>query len=131
MTTTPTAAPANYKEAAIAFLTQVTSGKIREAYRTYVGPEFRHHNPYFRGDGQSLMIGMEENHVKFPDKILAVQRTLQDGNFVAVHSNVKLMPGDINMAVVHIFRFEGNLIAELWDIGQPVPENCANEQGMF
>jgi predicted SnoaL-like aldol condensation-catalyzing enzyme len=35
------------------------------------------------------------------------------------------------VALVHIFRFEGNLIAELWDIGQAAPENSPNEYGMF
>jgi len=131
MTTTPSTSSQSYKDAAIEFLTHVTSGKIREAYRTYVSPEFRHHNAYFRSDAQSLISGMEENQTKFPNKILKVQRALQDGNFVAVHSHVKLMPGEINLSVVHVFRFEGNLITELWDIGQPVPDNCVNERGMF
>lgn len=35
------------------------------------------------------------------------------------------------VAVVHLFRFEGNLIVEMWDIGQPVPESTPNENGMF
>jgi hypothetical protein len=32
---------------------------------------------------------------------------------------------------VHIFRFQNDLIAELWDIGQAVPENSPNQFGMF
>jgi len=32
---------------------------------------------------------------------------------------------------VHIFRFEHNKIVELWDIGQPQPEQMANAFGMF
>jgi predicted SnoaL-like aldol condensation-catalyzing enzyme len=32
--------------------------------------------------------------------------------------------------LVHIFRFDGGLIAELWDIGQPVPEDSPNERGL-
>ena len=35
------------------------------------------------------------------------------------------------MAVVHIFRFEGGRIAELWDLGMPIPEDSVNENGMF
>jgi predicted SnoaL-like aldol condensation-catalyzing enzyme len=34
-------------------------------------------------------------------------------------------------AVVHIFRFEGGLIVELWDVGQDVPEQSVSENGMF
>jgi len=122
---------ANLKEAAMEFLRLAASGKVREAYHKYVGAEFRHHNPYFRGDAESLMAAMEENAVKNPNKILEIQRALQDGDLVAVHSRVRQKPDDLGGAVVHVFRFEGNLIAELWDIGQAVPENSPNEYGMF
>jgi predicted SnoaL-like aldol condensation-catalyzing enzyme len=113
------------------FLRLVASGKVREAFHQYVGQEFRHHNPYFRGDAESLLAAMEENAVRNPDKVLEIQRALQDGDMVAIHSRVSLRPGDPGLALVHIFRFEGNLIAELWDIGQAVPEDCPNEYGMF
>jgi predicted SnoaL-like aldol condensation-catalyzing enzyme len=32
---------------------------------------------------------------------------------------------------VHIFRFDGDRIAEPWDIGQPVPAESVNTNGMF
>jgi predicted SnoaL-like aldol condensation-catalyzing enzyme len=40
-------------------------------------------------------------------------------------------PGESGVAVVHIFRFQGDRIAELWDIGQPVPQDSPNQAGMF
>jgi predicted SnoaL-like aldol condensation-catalyzing enzyme len=119
------------KDAAIDFLRLVAAGNVREAYDKYVGPQFRHHNQYFRGDAQSLMEAMEENAIQNPDKVLEVQRALQDGDLVAVHSRVRQNPSDIGSAVVHIFRFEGNLIAEAWDVGQAVEENSPNENGVF
>ena len=119
------------KEAAIEFLTLVASGDVREAYQQYVGKGFRHHNPYFRGDAASLMEAMEQNAAKNPNKVFEVKRALQDGNHVAVLSRVRQTPGDRGGAVVHIFRFEGDRIAEFWDIGQAVPESDVNENGMF
>lgn len=119
------------KEAAIEFLTLVASGDVREAYQQYVGKGFRHHNPYFRGDAASLMEAMEQNAAKNPNKEFEVQRALQDGDHVAVLSRVRQTPGDRGGAVVHIFRFEGDLIVEFWDIGQAVPESNVNENGMF
>jgi predicted SnoaL-like aldol condensation-catalyzing enzyme len=119
------------KDAAIEFLTLVATGKVREAYERHAGPGFRHHNPYFRGDAESLMVAMEENAAKNPDKVLEVQIALQEGERVAVFSRVRQRPGDLGGAVVHIFRFEGDRIAELWDIGQAVPEDSVNENGMF
>jgi predicted SnoaL-like aldol condensation-catalyzing enzyme len=50
---------------------------------------------------------------------------------VIEHSHVKPKPGDAGVAVVHIFRFEGDRIAELWDVGQPVPAENPNSDGMF
>ena len=49
------------KETAIAFLRLAASGKAREAFRTHVGAGFRHHNPWFRGDAESLIVAMDEN----------------------------------------------------------------------
>jgi len=121
----------DHKHSAMEFLRLAASVQVREAYRKYASPNFRHHNPYFQGDAQSLMAAMEENAQKNPDKVLEIQRVLQDGDLVAIHSKVKLKPGDLGVAVVHIFRFEQGLIAELWDIGQPVPENSPNQCGMF
>jgi predicted SnoaL-like aldol condensation-catalyzing enzyme len=56
---------------------------------------------------------------------------LEDGNLVAVHSRVQLKHGDIEIAVIHIFKFEHNKIVELWDFGQAVPTDIVNENGMF
>ena len=114
---------ASHKDAAVDFLRLVASGNVREAYRRYVAPEFRHHNPFFKGDAESLMAAMAENAKQNPEKVLEIQRALQDGDLVAVHSRVRQKPGDRGGAVVHIFRFAGNRIAELWDVGQAVPEN--------
>jgi len=119
------------KEKAVSFLQQVASGEVREAYRRYIGTDFRHHNPYFRGDADSLMLAMEENAAKNPQKIFEVKRVIEEGDLVAVHSHVKQKPEDLGGAVVHIFRFHNELIVELWDVGQPIPENSPNENGVF
>ncbi len=119
------------KDAAVSFLCLVVARKIREAYATYVRPDMRHHNPFFAGDAASLEQGMEESHARFPHTSLEVKHTLEDGDLVAVHSHVRLQPDEPGFATVHLFRFEGDRIAELWDIGQPVPKDSPNEHGMF
>ena len=106
-------------------------GKVREAYHKYVGPEFRHRNAFFKSDAESLMAAMEENAAQNPNKVLEIQRALQDGDLVAVHSHIRQHPGDRGAAVVHIFRFKEDRIAEAWDVGQAVPESLPNELGMF
>ncbi|MGI8387479.1 nuclear transport factor 2 family protein [Robertmurraya sp. P23] len=119
------------KEKAVSFLQLVASGKVREAYEKYIESDFRHHNPYFRGDADSFKLAMEENAAQNPNKILEVKLAIQEGDTVAVHSHVKQNPEDLGGAVVHIFRFQNSRIVEMWDIGQPIPEDSPNENGMF
>ena len=119
------------KNSAISFLELAAAGRIRDAYAKYVGAGFRHHNPFFAGDAQALMMGMEENARQNPDKRFHVLRALEDGDFVAVHSHVQQKPADQGAVVVHLFRFDGDRIVELWDVGQPVPAESVNTNGMF
>ena len=119
------------KEKAVSFLQLVASGQVLEAYKRYISLDFSHHNPYFRGDAESLMLAMEENAKQNPDKKLDVKLAIQENETVAVHSHVKQNPEDLGGAVVHIFRFQDGKIAELWDVGQPIPEESPNENGIF
>jgi predicted SnoaL-like aldol condensation-catalyzing enzyme len=122
---------ATRKDAAVSFLRHAASGRVREAYNKHVSQGFRHHNPFFAGNAEALMAGMEENARQNPDKRLDVLHALEDGDLVAVHSHVRQNPADRGAALVHLFRFEGDRIVELWDVGQPVPVDSANTNGMF
>jgi predicted SnoaL-like aldol condensation-catalyzing enzyme len=119
------------KEIALDFLLLCAKGESKKAFNSYVGPEFKHHNVYFKGDAESLMIAMEENAKRNPHKLFEVQRALEDGHLVAVHSRVRPNPSDAGVAVIHIFKFDQNTIVEMWDFGQPVPTEMVNENGMF
>jgi predicted SnoaL-like aldol condensation-catalyzing enzyme len=119
------------RDAAISFLRLAASGQVDEAYARFVGPGFRHHNPWFRGDADSLKAGMRENAAANPDKVLEVKMVVAEGERVAVLSQVRQKPQDRGAAVVHIFRFEAGRIVEMWDLGQPIPEDAVNELGMF
>ncbi|MCM3118255.1 ester cyclase [Neobacillus sp. MER 74] len=121
----------SFKEMAVSYLQLASSGKARDAFQRYIGPDFCHHNPYFSGDADSLMLAMEENAALNPNKIFEVKLVIHEKDTVAVHSHVKQHPEDLGGAVVHIFRFKDNQIVELWDIGQPIPEESPNENGMF
>lgn len=118
------------KEIAITFLQMASNGKVREAYDRCVHADFIHHNAYFKGDRESLRKGMEDNAREFPNKQIEVLRTLEDGDLVAVHSKVSL-DADRLFGVIHIFRFEGELIVEAWEGAQEVLKDSPNEHGIF
>ncbi len=121
----------DYKQIAVDFLIQASKGRSREAFNRYVGKNFKHHNTYFKGDAETLINAMEENAKKHPNKVFEIKRSLQDGNLAATHSFVRQNPDDPGAAVVHIFRFENDKIVELWDLGQPVPLETVNENGIL
>jgi predicted SnoaL-like aldol condensation-catalyzing enzyme len=131
MSTSNPKATTSCKDSALDFLRLAASGAEGTAFERHVAAEFRHHNPAFAGDAESLMRAMQENSLKNPDKILEVRHAVEEGDLVAVHSLVRMRPGDPGIAVVHLFRFENGRIAELWDIAQPVPEKSPNQHGMF
>jgi predicted SnoaL-like aldol condensation-catalyzing enzyme len=74
---------------------------------------------------------MEEAAAKFPQTSVEIQRALEEGTLVAVHSRVKHEPAGRAIAAVHIFRFKGSSIVELWDIAMEEPQNSPNEHSMF
>ena len=121
----------NHKDSAVEFLKLCAANRISEAYERLVAPDFRHHSPWFRGDADGLREAMEQNAAKNPGKISEVKQAIAEGDRVAVHSHVRMNAQDRGSVVVHIFRFRDGRIAELWDLGMPVPAEILNENGLF
>jgi predicted SnoaL-like aldol condensation-catalyzing enzyme len=122
----------NQRKAAESFLKMAGMGNVDDAYQKYVAPSFIHHNQYFKGDRQSLLTAMQEASKTSPNKSIEIKRIYEDGDTVITHSLVTRQdPKAPDIAVVHIFRFEHDRIAELWDVGQPISNDSPNENGMF
>jgi len=119
------------KEVAVQFLEFVVAGRIDEAYERYVDMAGKHHNPHSPTGFPALKRAMSENHAQFSEKRIHIKHIIAESDLVAAHSEVVLAPGDKQIAVVHIFRFEAYRIVEMWDIGQPMPFNSPNQDGMF
>lgn len=119
------------KDAAIQFLELTAKGLVDEAFELFVGPGFRHHNMYFKGDAVSLKAAMNESAENLPEKKLEIQFAIAEGNRVAVYSKVTIYPGEPGIALVHFFRFENARIVELWDLAQAPPDEIINENGLF
>jgi len=119
------------KDIAITFLKLAATGKLDEAYGNYIASNFRHHNAYFAGDAESLKTGMAEAHKQYPNTTLEVQHAWEDGDLVAIHSRVSHGPDQPDISVVHMFRFEGDQVAELWDVGMEEPKDSPNKNGLF
>jgi len=120
------------KDSAAMFLKLAGTGKTEDAYAGFIAPDFIHHNQYFRGDRTSLKSAMDEAHQKSPNKLVDVKQVFEDGDFVITHSLVvRGDPSEQDVAVVHIFRFKGDKVVELWDLGQLLIKDSPNENGAF
>ena len=117
------------KETARAFLTLAGNGHAIEAFDLYVAEKFVHHNQYFEGSRASIMNAMAESHETSPNKSLDIKFTYVDGDNIITHSHV--IKEDMEIAVVHIFRFEKGKIVELWDLGQIILDDSPNANGLF
>ena len=124
-------AASSHKQIATDFLSAVAKGDVRRAFASYVADNFRHHNGYFPGDAEPLARAMEENAAQNPDKKVDIQQVIEEGDRVIAFSRLRHKPDAPEFALVHIFRFEGDRIAELWDVAQEVPANSPNQYGMF
>lgn len=113
------------------FLTLCASGQVRAAYDRYVAEDFRHHNAYFPGDRDSLLLGMEQSSRSEPNKSFTVKQTIEGVDRVAVLSHLRRESAGSEYAVVHILRFADGKIVEMWDVGQEIPKDSPNRLGMF
>lgn len=119
-----------HKQSAMHFLNLVTQGKIDEAYEKYVDFKGVHHNLHFASGFANLKKAMIENHKQFPNKTLNIINVIEQGEIIAIHSQVILIPKEKELSVVHIFKFENNKIVEMWDIGQQI-QDSKNSDGAF
>ena len=117
------------QDAACDFLRRVVAGDVDGAFRLHVHPDFVHHNMHAPGDREALRRAMIANQSAMPGKSIDIRIVLEDADRVCTASLVTA--AGMRVAVTHIFRFQDGLIRELWDIGQPVPQDSPNENGPF
>jgi predicted SnoaL-like aldol condensation-catalyzing enzyme len=71
---------------------------------------------------------------EFPKAAFTVRQVLADGDYVAVYTqllNNGSAPSKGGLRQVHLMRFEGEKIAEYWDITQQVLPDMPNAAGAF
>ena len=119
-----------HSQTACAFLAHARAGNVAAA-RALVTVTARHHNMYFPAGMDGLIDAIADASRAFPASTFTIKRIVTDADMVVIHSHVTHTIDDLGMSVVHMFRFEHRLIAELWDIGQRISPDCPNSDGLF
>ena len=73
---------------AVTFLSMCAAGNVQAAFDEYVADDFVHHNAYFPSDRQSLLTAMAESSATNPNKEFNVKHVIEQGDKVAVMSEV-------------------------------------------
>jgi predicted SnoaL-like aldol condensation-catalyzing enzyme len=103
--------------------------QLRQAYETYVAPDFIDHTP--GRNGRQGAVGALTPLFANPDSTFEVKHVLVDRNFAAVHYHGRLQANNPGAAVVELFRLENGKIVEHWDAFQPIPSSSQNAHPMF
>lgn len=117
------------EKTAIKFIETCALQDPKAAFAAYTNPNFKHHNQYFPGGRDSLMQAMIEADKTHPNKDFTIKQVYETGDRVALFSHV--VKDGMEIAVVHMFRFENGKISEMWDVGQVLEKNSPNQYGMF
>jgi predicted SnoaL-like aldol condensation-catalyzing enzyme len=118
------------KKKVVEFYEKALNQKDVAAVDKYLGP-YRQHNPQAADgpDGLKGYIGYLKSTA--PNFKFEIKRVLADGDFVILHVHGIPEPGVRGLAIVDIFRVDGERIVEHWDVIQEIPEKAANSNGMF
>jgi predicted SnoaL-like aldol condensation-catalyzing enzyme len=119
------------KQRANSFLDQVMSGDVREAFQIHVHDDFVHHDLRLREGAQALADALHADQVLYPARTFMIERSIEEGDLVAVHSRLQLAPTEPVHAHVHILRFRNDRIYELWHVSEQVPDEPLNTDGAF
>jgi predicted SnoaL-like aldol condensation-catalyzing enzyme len=92
--------------------------------------DFRSHNPGVAGPGRAAFA----DHLRAAEWLrtgtVTVHRLLVDGDHAAVHTRIDTGQGP-GLATVDLFRIRDGLLAEHWDVIQPIPARAPNPQPLF
>lgn len=111
---------AKNKELVINFYKAVfTDKKVAEAFKKYATPDYIQHSP-LATDVPATINFLQAYMDGTPGHGWELKRALADGDLVALHVHSWSGPDDPGRAIVDIFRVENGLVAEHWEVIQPV-----------
>ena len=122
---------ATNKKAVVAFYEAGINRKDFAAASQYLGPRYTQHNPNAADGPEGFKRFIEFLREKFPAAHSEIKKVFADGDYVILHVHAVREPGTRGNAIVDIFKLENGKIVEHWDVIQPIPEQAANNSGIF
>lgn len=119
------------KEIGLQLITGLMVNMDVTALDRYASDPYYQHNPGVANGIAAAKTGFTGFFAAFPSLSTSIKRVVAEGDLVAIHYHLKLMPADPGLAVVDFFRVRNGKVIEHWDVVQPVPVSSANDNTMF
>jgi predicted SnoaL-like aldol condensation-catalyzing enzyme len=116
---------------AIDFYERALNEKHWPSVEELIGPVYIQHNLRAVDGPQGLKAHIDMIRADFPENRGDLQRAYVDGDRVILHMHTRRTPDQLGMAVADMFRVENGKVVEHWDVVQQIPEQAANDNGMF
>jgi predicted SnoaL-like aldol condensation-catalyzing enzyme len=97
----------------------------------YISPHYVQHSSLAPPGRDALKEFLDVIRRQSPEAQTHIKRSFVDGNHVICHTHVIRQPGDPGLAVVDIFRVDGGMIVEHWDVLMEVPVFPVNPLPLF
>ncbi|MFG2074752.1 nuclear transport factor 2 family protein [Nonomuraea maritima] len=104
----------------------VATGDV-DALAPLLRDDFVHHRPDSTSTSKAeWLAAVRAALVPLAGMHVEIQHLLADGDHVVMHSRRRLPGGTAEIAVVDVWRLDDGLIAEAWEIIEPVSRAAAN-----
>jgi predicted SnoaL-like aldol condensation-catalyzing enzyme len=103
----------------------VATGDV-DALAPLLSDDFVHHRPDSTMAKAEWLAAVGAALIPLAGMQVEIQHVLADGDHVVMYSRRRLPDAEPEIAVVDIWRFDDGLIAEAWEIIEPVTRAAAN-----
>lgn len=97
----------------------------------FIAGDYVQHSALAEPGRNGLKAFLQQARRDTPDAVHDIKRSFVDGDHVIVHYHVRRWPEDPGFAVIDIFRVADDMIAEHWDVLQPVESGGPNPNPVF
>lgn len=123
---------AKNKANVLKFYNFALNDKNFDAAKPFLGNTYTQHNPTAKDGINGFRDFISFLKKTYPNSHSEIKRVLADGDYVILHVSVTGREPGLTRAIVDIFRLDTqNKIVEHWDVIQKVPQESANDNGMF
>jgi len=119
------------KKLVVAFYDAAINKKDYATAASYLGAQYKQHNPTAADGAEGLKGFIDFLKSKFPNQKGEIKSVIAEGDKVVLHVHSTRGDGTPGRAIVDIFRVENGKVVEHWDVIQDIPEKAANSNGMF